>query len=157
MSAAAIVAALADAPARCRFYRTFDGEDADAAVKAWNGRTGALAAIEVHGSFFDAEKNAPKAADLLDTYEESFRKVEATTAQGVLAKLWTALSHLGPAPNDSWQRGDEASAMECHAEHDAIRRADTKEVAAFIDNWDFGEEVLFSAIRDLERLIGESH
>lgn len=154
MSAGEIIAGLGD---NCALpFRVLAGEATDPAVKAWNGRVGALAAVEMRGSFFDAEKNCPKIGDLFDGYEEAFRKVQAETTQGVLAKLWVALSHLGPSPADYGNRGDDAGAANCRAEHDAVRRGDTDEVASFIERWDFGEEVLFGAIRDLERMMREA-
>jgi hypothetical protein len=138
MSAASTVAALSNGESLCR---TFDVDDP--AVKAWNVRQRMLSEIERKGSYFDANTTAPEINRLLDTAEESFRFVQAVTLQGVLAKLWVALSHLGGV----CRRNDD------HLEHDAVRRADTNEVSTFIREWDFGEEVLFGAIVDIERAL----
>jgi hypothetical protein len=138
MNADATVAALCEGEALCR---TFDIDDP--AVMAWNMRQRLLSEIERKGSYFDANTTAPDINNLLDTAEESFRFVQAVTLHGILAKLWVALSHLG---------GD-CRRVDDHLEHDAIRRADTREVSTFIREWDFGEEVLFGAIVDIERAL----
>jgi hypothetical protein len=128
--------------------RIFKGDKDDNAVKAWNKRQASLSAIEANGTFFGAEGTSPEQAELFDTMEEAFRFVPAQTVQGILAKLWVALAHFGPPPINC---KDEARRGEVQAEHDAVRRGDFDEVSTFIGGWDFGEEVLFSAIRDLER------
>ena len=142
MSAAEQIAALRTAyaiPAR-----VFAGEDKDPAVALWNRRQGALAAIELQCRFYSAsEAQIELLAEAEDALDDT---TPAQSLQGVLAKMWVALSHSGGAVKCENDR----------AESDAIRRADTAEVAAFIKNWDAEAQYLFSAICDLERIIGEA-
>jgi hypothetical protein len=105
---------------------------------------GTLAAIEMRcGGFYHAEQVSPKLAEEFDEIDEAFRFVRAETLQGILAKLWVALEYsLGPIRSEQER-----------ADHDSIRRGDTDEVAAFSRNFDFGPEILFGAILDIERAL----
>lgn len=115
-------------------------DDGTVAVQAWNARQTALAAIEREGRFFGAGDR------LIDNYsdtESGFAALSAESLSGIAAKLIVALSHMGRYCHTEEDR----------VEHDAVRRADMAEVATFIDRWDFGEQVLFSAICDLARVV----
>jgi len=153
MSAAETIAALAN-DNRAILYRTLKGDDQ--CVAAWNERISALGQIEERGSFYLAEMHSPQATDAFEANEEALRTTPADTLQGVIAKLWAALAHLGPTPADAERYGHHEQALERTAQHAAVRRGDSGEVASFIADWDYGEETLFGAIRDLERLTREA-
>lgn len=142
MSAADQIAALRSTAAFPA--RIFAGADKDPAVALWNQRQTALAAIEREGRYFDASE------EQLSAFSDAEDALDATTPaqslEGVLAKMWVALGFCGGRIETEDDR----------AESDAIRRADAAEVAVFIDQWDAEAQYLFSAVRGLERLIGEA-
>jgi hypothetical protein len=146
VTAAAHIAALREISGG--MYRTLDERSDDPAVKLFNRRTAIIAAIEMRsGSLFDATEGQ---TELLDNCEEAMRFVEASTLQGILAKLWFALGHLSPAPADARTEGERQDRLAAHA---ATMRADTDEIATVAKDWDVGEELVFGAIRDIERAL----
>lgn len=137
----AVIAGLMAAPAAVTMAVVPNDPDARL-IAAWNLRQRTLADIEAKGTFFSAVHHSPAMAALFDHAEMIVHEATANTPRGVLAKLWVALSHMGDGFTE-----------ERTLQHEAIRRADFNEVAAFADDLDFDADTTFGAIRDLTRIV----
>ena len=116
-------------------------------LEAWNRRQTALAVIESRGRFYGTDRHSPAEGDAHNDAEMGVYNLPAKTLHGVLAKLWVGLAHLG----------GQIVNEEGRARSDTVRRADLPEVETFARDFDFGEELVFQAIRDLTGIIRSRH
>jgi hypothetical protein len=116
-----------------------------ALIAQWNKRQRALASIESRGAFYDCRNESPRQLERYDDAELAVAKMPAHTPQGVLAKLWVALSHAGDGFGEQKQLN-----------HALIRRADLAECEASIDWPDFEYESLFGALSSLSTIVEDN-
>lgn len=120
-----------------------EGSPDEALLRAWNGRQTALATIEGRGTFFDGEQHSPTELSVFDAMEEAMRHLRAKTIEGVLAKLWLAMSHMGDGFTEATSNLS-----------DTVRRVDVDalEGSEVTAAFDFAQEVVFDAIKAVTSL-----
>lgn len=108
-------------------------------LAAWEVRNRSIAAIERHGTFFDAEDTSPAEAEAFDLATEFIGHADAHTLQGVLAKLWVAMEACGSFVSNDAQR-----------EHQNItRRANIADVAAIDSELEWDHRAVFTTIKSV--------
>jgi hypothetical protein len=132
-----VIASLAVLPFETPTPVVFSAGHPDAAIlTAWNTRQNALAAIERRGRFYTCEEHSPHDAAAFELAEEYIGKSLAKTPEGLLAKMWVALSLAGGGVRYEWQQ----------VVQDIIRRADFNEVALWHDRLDLDQQVIFTVL-----------
>ena len=112
-------------------------------IEAWNARQTAFATIEGAGSYYSARTHSPVALSEHEQADAAVYSGDAKTLEGVLAKLWVAISYCG----------DKLASETDYMVSDAILRADLDDVDAFRDHLDCGQEFLFHAIKNVTAMV----
>jgi hypothetical protein len=118
------------------------GSGDDELLKADQRMLTTLAAIEAHGTFFDAETTSPDEICEYDVANDHVGRAVASTIEGVLAKAWVA-----------WSSHTVGGSEELLRFGDLVRRRDLATLKQMEDELDWEHHTMLTLIRSLTNML----